>query len=121
MVVDIEYRRLQALIDEPLRRDRDVVEVAVASENVAAGMMAWRPREREGGKFSVLDRLSRRERGVHRGECGVPCAFDDRRCRVEGISAETRLDVTFVPVAQTPCRPGRRDRGRGILAIALAP
>ena len=54
MVIDIEDRGLQTLVDEPLRRDGNVIEIAIAAEYVVAGMMAGRSRERERRTLAIF-------------------------------------------------------------------
>ena len=57
MVVDVEDRRPQPLIGQPLRGDGHIVEIAIAAEDVAAGVMAGRARQREGAALALMDRL----------------------------------------------------------------
>src|SRR5258706_10793076 len=72
MIVDVEYRRPESAVGQPLRCDGDVVEIAVAAEHVGARMVTGRASERECRPLALRDGLSSAERRVRCRERRVP-------------------------------------------------
>ena len=107
MIIDIEDRDpARAIVAQPLRGDRGVVDEAIAAGEAGAGMVARRPAQREGGALAGLDQPGGGERGVVRRLDRVPGALDEGRAAIEGIKAELRLDLLRHHVAaQSAHRP----------------
>ncbi len=84
MVIDVEDRHpRRAVVAEPLSGDRSVVDVAISAHERGAGMVAWRPAEREGRPLTFPHETRGRERHVVRRFDGFPRAFDESCSRVE--------------------------------------
>ncbi len=105
VIVDVEDRRTHPWIGEPLRRDRDVVQIADSRRT--------RRRSRDGRAAAsartrrVLrphDRLGRRQRDIRRRARGAPRALHDRcrRCRTRRCRAATRCRRRAAHRARAP-------------------
>ena len=138
VVVDIEDGdALGALVEEPLRGDGGVVDVAIAAHEAGAGMVAGRAAEREGRPLATLDQGGRGQRHVIGGFDRGPGAFDEGGAGIEGIIAEQRIDalggtsprrprvgqvkgmaVPSKPEPSTPARPSAGSRYSPICGCA---
>ena len=115
MIIDIEDRDPPAGLGRRLGRDRRIVEVAIAAEIVAPGMMARRATQGERRPLACQHRIERSERGLGGPIGALPGPRRDRRGGVEAVGAEPGVD----PVERQRPPPHHRP---GIAAcIALAP
>ncbi len=111
VIVDVEHRdRAQAERLRMPRRNRRVVEVAIAAEIVRARMVAGRTAQRERVARARGNLLERRERALRRPVGSVPCPLGDRGRRIEGIGAEQRVDPLQRQLAPSADRKGVADR-----------
>src|SRR6185312_10227209 len=94
VIVDVEDGDLlAAIVAKPLGCDRDVVEEAIAAEEIGAGMVARWAAEREHGALAGLHEPGAGERDVSRCGDGAPGARHDRRPGVDGVVADLAVDL----------------------------
>src|ERR1700733_1926251 len=108
MIVDVENRRTQARIDQPLCRNGDIVEIAIAAEHVRARVMSRRTGQGEGRALALSDRVRGRKRDIGARARGVPGSLRDRRRGIEGVCAELGVDIAFPALAKAARGPYRR-------------
>src|SRR4051812_21038138 len=66
--IDVEDRDLgRAMIPQPLCRDGGIVDEAVATKEIDAGMMARRPEKRKEKTFPAVQPVGAGDRTAHRG------------------------------------------------------
>src|SRR6185437_11967357 len=94
MIIDIEDRdALPPRGERGLGADRGVVQVGIAAEVIAAGVVPRRAGEGEGAAFAAEHRRQPRERGLHAPVAGLPGARADRGRGVEAVLPEPRVDA----------------------------
>jgi hypothetical protein len=112
VVVHVEHGdAFDARVAQRLRRDRGVVDEAVAAEEVGARMVPRRPREREGRALAADDALRRGPRARRAVARGGPAAGRERRAGVEREQAHARRKALGQHVGAHAARgPVRRQR-----------
>ena len=103
--LDTEVELLDAaLIDEVLRRERRVVEVAVSAIHAAGRVVARWAAKRVHRGLALAHQRRGGHRRVRRREGGVPGAFHDRRAGVECIVPHGAADPLGLAVAPQAAR-----------------
>ena len=119
VVVDIEHRDAwRTAVAQRLHGERSIVEEAVAAEEVAAGVVTRRARQRERGAHRAAAHLARGlDRTRSAGARSDPTAGGQRRAGIEREQAHARGEVVGQQVA--PHAGRRPDRGQRI-ALGVA-
>ena len=100
-----------SFVDQVLRGDGGVVQIAVTAHRCCRRMVAGRPAEREHAGCAVEQRAGTGERHVGAALDRVPRARGDRDAGVEGVVTELAVDVVRdAIVAEAPDRPDERQR-----------
>ena len=101
MIVDIEDRNARSARGERgLGGDRGSVEIGIATEIIAPGMVPRRASQREGVALPIDEHcVERGERGLRAPVAGFPCSCADRSRRVEAVLPEPRVDPGEVECA----------------------
>jgi hypothetical protein len=111
VVVDVEHRdAIEPAVAQCLRRQRRVVQEAVATEEVGAGMVAGWAAQREGRRHGARSHCTCGEhRTVGPAARGDPGAGGQRRARIERVQAQARREVVGLHVGpEAAHRPHRR-------------
>src|SRR3546814_10206979 len=97
VIVDVEDRdRAEAAAVRLARRDRGVVEVAIAAHIIAPGMMAGRTAEREGmARVAAGQLVERRERALRRPIGRFPCSRRDRRSEEHTSELQSLMRISY--------------------------
>ena len=111
MIVNVEDGDTASGPPGLFRRDRCVVEIAIAAAVVATGMMAGRPAKgKTAACFPVEDCGQRRQRGLRAPVARFPGAFGDRRRSIIAVTAEPGVNPVQLQPPSPNDRPGVADR-----------